>query len=496
MDDDEMETEEEMEDEGDSEISEEEHKEGEGMDVEIVVEAEQASEDDEGDDDDEDSDDIDDKVEILDEIAQDQVHYESGGGSDEAREPGYEDRDVGFIDDDAEEDDQGDNIDEEEAMIQEDYEDDKGTCSAAPWGWANETGEAPKMARAHPRGHGGWYPLGPQCQREQAIIATWVAQLREPPTMWIKTHFYSRIRTMNRPPPGQPTIVAKNSWEIGFVPTLTTGRWTAESRLFFNSSTPDRVLRVVNTILVLLVPLAIEKERITKEKQEKGRLEIIQVEEEPNKKEEEERITGEKAGEEERIRKEAEEQEATERGAAETADATEAASESDALDGENGPKVDEALEAPRVEAGPSNPAAPRATLMIRGREMDITRMDIDPGGVLYWQFSQFVEMPRVARANGARHPAEPELKQIKPLRKSVIQLDKAGVATLLRLMLIPQGGSTRLTLHEILLNICKKRQNFAEVVSLLLSILQDSGSEMVAVEHGFVQLSVRESVSG
>ena len=36
-------------------------------------------------------------------------------------------------------------------------------------------------------------------------------------------------------------------------------------------------------------------------------------------------------------------------------------------------------EAPRVEAGPSDPPAPRATVMIRGREMDITGMDIDPG---------------------------------------------------------------------------------------------------------------------
>jgi len=141
---------------------------------------------------------MDDEVEILDEMAQDQVHYGSGGeedwqsegsegeedqgdeilpdndieaivrppgGSDEAPEPGYEDRDDGFIDDDAEEDDEDDDdddMDEEEAMIQEDYEDDEGAFSAVPWGWADETGEAPMMARAHPRGHGGWYPLGPR----------------------------------------------------------------------------------------------------------------------------------------------------------------------------------------------------------------------------------------------------------------------------------------------------------------------------------------------
>ncbi|PUU78654.1 hypothetical protein B9Z19DRAFT_1126364 [Tuber borchii] len=499
MDDDEMEMEEEMEDESDSTISDKEHEEGEGMDVETMVEAERASEDDDSDDDNDDSDDID----------------------DEAPEPGYEDRDVGFIDDDGEEDDQGDDIHEEEAMMQEDYQDDEGTLSAVPCGWANETGEGPMMARAHPHGHSGWYPLGPHespCQTEHAIIATWAAKLREQPTLSINTHFDSRIRTMNRPPPSQPTIVAKNSWEIGlpflphlahhyyyhrahfitrelrsifeaarlepdmqrhhqedpqtrvnsFIPTFTTSRWTKESRLVFDSSTPERVLRVVNPILVLLVPPAIEKERIRQEKQEKGWLKIIQVEEEPTKKEEEERITREMAGEEDRIRKEAEEQEATERGAAETAEAMEGASESDAPDGENG----------------------RQALWILQQHELLSR------GVQYWQFNQFMDMSRVARANDALHPGEPELIQIKPLRKSVIQLDKAGGATLLPLMFITQVGSTRLTVHEILLNICKKRKNFAEVVNLLLSILQDSSSEMAAVERGFAQLSVRESLSG
>jgi len=71
----------------------------------------------------------------------------------------------------------------------------------------------------------------------------------------------------------------------------TPGRWTEESRLLFGSSAPDRAQRVVNAILVLLVPPAIEEERITKEKQEKARLEMIQIEEERKKKEEEESIT-------------------------------------------------------------------------------------------------------------------------------------------------------------------------------------------------------------
>ena len=56
-------------------------------------------------------------------------------------------------------------------------------------------------------------------------------------------------------------------------------------------------------------------------------------------------------------------------------------------------------------------------------------------------------------------------------------------------MFIPQIGSTRGTLHEILLNICENRQNRAEVVNMLLSILQDGTADMAAVERSFSQIS-------
>ena len=65
-----------------------------------------------------------------------------------------------------------------------------------------------------------------------------------------------------------------------FIPTSTTGRWAEDSRVLFSSSAPDRAQRVANAIRVLLVPPEIEEERITKEKQDKARLELIQIEEE------------------------------------------------------------------------------------------------------------------------------------------------------------------------------------------------------------------------
>lgn len=408
-----------------------------------------------------------------------------------------------------------------------------------------------------------------------------------------------------------------------FIPTLTTGRWTEESRLLFGPAAPERAQKVVNAILVVLVPPAIEEERLRKEKEEKDRQEAARLAEEQKKKEEEERIAKEKAEAEEKAKKETEEREAAERAAAEAvaAAAAAAASEAEIAEIEEAPKEGDAMEGVETaegvsvavvggEAGPSNPPAPRATVMIRGREMDITGMDIDPGflealpeelreevltqhirerraaaatsdqpseisreflealpdeireellqqeladrrrrereqarasrpggavggpvdldlasflatlepglrqTVLLEQddeslaqlpqaiaaeanalrgdrrFNQFVEMPRVARVGGVRHEEPKPIK--KPVRKSVVQLlDKAGVATLLRLMFIPQVGSTRITLHEILLNICENRQNRAEVLNLLLSILQDGSVDMAAVERSFAQLSVR-----
>ena len=80
----------------------------------------------------------------------------------------------------------------------------------------------------------------------------------------------------------------------------------------------------------------------------------------------------------------------------------------------------------------------------------------------------------------------------KPQRRQIVQmLDKAGVATLLRLMFIPQQGSSRQSLNSILLDVSQNRQNRAEVVSLLLSVLQDGSADFNAVERSFAHLSLR-----
>lgn len=102
---------------------------------------------------------------------------------------------------------------------------------------------------------------------------------------------------------------------------------------------------------------------------------------------------------------------------------------------------------------------------------------------------------RAGRSNGLARILDgrpPQSATKKPPRKQIVQmLDKAGVATLLRLMFVPQQGSSRSSLNGILHDVSRNRQNRAEVVSLLLSILQDGSTDVNAVERSFTNLSLR-----
>lgn len=93
----------------------------------------------------------------------------------------------------------------------------------------------------------------------------------------------------------------------------------------------------------------------------------------------------------------------------------------------------------------------------------------------------------------ARNAAEPTTNnENKVQRRSVVQmLDKAGVATLLRLMFVSQQGSIRTSLFRVLNDICENRQNRFEVIGSLLSILQFGSTDMEAVERSFSALSLK-----
>ena len=79
----------------------------------------------------------------------------------------------------------------------------------------------------------------------------------------------------------------------------------------------------------------------------------------------------------------------------------------------------------------------------------------------------------------------------KPERQVVQMLDKSGVATLLRLLFVSQQGNCRDILNDILRNVSLNRQNRAEVIGLLLCVLQEGSLDAAAVERSFAQLSFR-----
>lgn len=430
------------------------------------------------------------------------------------------------------------------------------------------------------------------------------------------------------------------SQAVNFVPAGTTTRWQEEARLLYGNSYVEKTQRLVNSLLRVLVPPAMEEDKVRKEKVAED---ARKQKEEREKKLEEERIAKEKAEKEAQEKREQEEREIAE--AAQTAAlAQEQEQEQGQGQGDEAgsgePSSEEAMEgvertqaesstlahsevtdtpttgAGAAEATPSEPAA-RVHTTIRGRELDITGMDIDPeyldalpeelreevlmhqlaeqrsqaaaagdeptdisreflealppdireellqqeaqdrrrrereenrrraanGGtpatrvaedmdpasffasldptlrqaVLMDQdeevlaqlpqaiaaearalggdrrLHQFMDMPRINRTRGLdRGDRAGNQANKKPQRRQIVQmLDKAGVATLLRLMFIPQQGSARQCLNGILHDVCENRQNRAEVVSLLLSILQDGSADINAVDRSFQQLSLR-----
>ena len=77
-------------------------------------------------------------------------------------------------------------------------------------------------------------------------------------------------------------------------------------------------------------------------------------------------------------------------------------------------------------------------------------------------------------------------------KRQIVQLvDKAGVATLLRLMFLPQQGSLRSNLWHILRNVCGNRQTRFEVINMILVILKEGSTDVTAVERSLASLSLR-----
>lgn len=412
-------------------------------------------------------------------------------------------------------------------------------------------------------------------------------------------------RSQAAPPRGRDD--PQNS--VKFALATTKSRWQEEARILFSNNYVEKCQRVVNSVLKVLVPPAIKEE---KQRQKHLEEERKRVQEERAEKERQERIARE---EEERERKRKEEEEAARRQAEREQQEAERQAAGISEPMEDVQPTDAGAEAAtQTETGPAEPAQ-RVHTTIRGRQLDITGLEIDPEylealpeelreEVIMQQLAEqrsqataageepteinqeFLEAlppeireellqqeaadrrrreretarrqaaaggtaPRAedmdaasflatldpslrsavladqpedvlatlgpeyiseARALGGRRTAqfgdigaiehrrrEPvgDQEAKKPQRRQVVQmLDKAGVATLLRLMFMPLQGNARHQLNDILHNVCENRQNRSEVISLLLSILQDGSLDSSAIERSFSHLSLRAKAPG
>ncbi|PYH80925.1 hypothetical protein BO82DRAFT_403035 [Aspergillus uvarum CBS 121591] len=399
------------------------------------------------------------------------------------------------------------------------------------------------------------------------------------------------------------------SQAVSFALAPTKTRWQEEARILFSNNYVEKTQRVINSLLKILVPPAIEEgKRLEKQAEEERK----RKEEERAEREHQERIARE---EEEKERKQKEEEENARR--QQELELQEAERQAAGVDTEPMDDVQQtdvvaqATESTQADTGPSEPAR-RVHTTIRGRQVDITGMEIDPEylealpeelreEVIMQQLAEqrsqaaaageepteinqeFLEaLPpeirdellqqeaadrrRRERDNARRqapttegaqvHAGEmdvpdffatlnPSLRQAiladqpdevlatlgpelvaearalpgrrleqfdditrvehrhrnepaddqepkKQQRRQIVQmLDKPGVATLLRLMFMPLQGNARHQLNDILHNVCENRQNRVEVISLLLSVLQDGSGDVSAIERSFAQLSLR-----
>ncbi|OAQ79953.1 HECT-like protein [Purpureocillium lilacinum] len=171
---------------------------------------------------------------------------------------------------------------------------------------------------------------------------------------------------------------------ISFAPESTLDRYQEEARMIFGAAHTTESSKLANAIVANLTPAAIEREK--KLKAEEAELEK-RLEEERRKRDEERKAREAKEAEERAAReqKEAEEREAAARAAAEAAAANDtsehAASAADSAVGamEGVESTEPATAAGGdLQAGTSAANQPRVMTTLRGEEVDVTELGIDP----------------------------------------------------------------------------------------------------------------------
>nr|CDI56030.1 related to E3 ubiquitin protein ligase TOM1 [Melanopsichium pennsylvanicum 4] len=76
-------------------------------------------------------------------------------------------------------------------------------------------------------------------------------------------------------------------------------------------------------------------------------------------------------------------------------------------------------------------------------------------------------------------------------RDAIQLLDKAGVATLVRLLFFPQMNAKSTALHKVLANLSENAKTRSELLNLLLMVLSEGSVDAHAVDRSFVSMSNR-----
>lgn len=82
----------------------------------------------------------------------------------------------------------------------------------------------------------------------------------------------------------------------------------------------------------------------------------------------------------------------------------------------------------------------------------------------------------------------------RPHRESLQLLDKNGIASLLRLLFFPESFK-RTPLFNILVNLCENSTTRADLLNLLLSVVQDGSGDLPSVDRSFQQMSLRNPIT-
>ncbi|KAI8081696.1 uncharacterized protein BX664DRAFT_376387, partial [Halteromyces radiatus] len=109
-------------------------------------------------------------------------------------------------------------------------------------------------------------------------------------------------------------------------------------------------------------------------------------------------------------------------------------------------------------------------------------------------FSRMLNRYRQSITNSSRNQQAQQSK--KPIgRTDTVQLvDRTQLATLARLLFVPQSISKNL-LNKLLLNLCENSKTRGDLLSLLICILHDGSVDLAAVDKSFAQLSLYPKTS-